>query len=70
MQLEEMQTCTEAAKIIGCTPGLVRKYIASGLISGAVKVTSRLWMIPAKEAERLRESLAPTGRPRNSQKTS
>ena len=55
---------SEAADIIGCTPGRVRQMLRSSDISG-FKVGDWTWAIPRKEAERVKNIEHPTGRPRS-----
>lgn len=62
--LENYLNTQEAADVIGCTDGYVRRLLLDGKITGK-KVTARSWVIPRKEAERVRDDLPPTGRPRS-----
>jgi excisionase family DNA binding protein len=44
-------TVTQAAKMLGVTPTLIRYYIQRGLFPGAEKVRGTRWKIPKAEVE-------------------
>jgi len=44
-------TVTQAAKMLGVTPTLIRYYIQRGLFPGAEKVRGTRWRIPKAEVE-------------------
>jgi excisionase family DNA binding protein len=52
----------EAAAVIGVTTGRVRQMLAKGTLRG-VKANGRAWLVPKKEAEKLRDNRPPKGRP-------
>lgn len=64
MQLRNYLTIEQAAEVIGCTPGRVRQMANTGGIPGAEKIGNRLWMIPRREVEKIRDARPGTGRPR------
>ena len=61
--LENYLNTQQAAVVIGCTDAHIRRMLIDGTIHGK-KVSERTWMIPRKEAERIRDDEPPTGRPR------
>lgn len=54
----------EAAEIIGCTDARVRQLVKGRAIKGAIRVGQRMFLIPATEAERIKENPSHLGRPR------
>lgn len=68
MAIKDLLTVEEAADVIGCTPGYVRRMCRQGTISGK-KVTKRCWLVPVEEALKIRSQPYKTGRPKISQKT-
>jgi excisionase family DNA binding protein len=57
----------EAASVIGCHPSRVRQLLSDGQLEG-FKVNGRAWMVVPESAEKMRDSVAPTGRPRKNSK--
>jgi len=57
-------TAQDAADEIGCTDAYVRQMILSGRIRGARKVGRHAWLVPIKEACRIRDEPYSTGRRR------
>jgi len=47
----KMITVTEAARMLGVTPTLIRIYIRRGVFPGAVKVRGTRWQIPAAQVD-------------------
>ena len=62
--LENYVNCQDAAAIIGCTDAHVRRMLIDGKLRGK-KVSPSAWMIERKDAERIRDDVPPTGRPRS-----
>ena len=54
---------TEAARIIGAAPQLVRRWIRQGRLS-ARRVAGRCYLLPAVDVLRFARQSRPTGRPR------
>jgi excisionase family DNA binding protein len=52
----------EAAAVVGCTPGRIRQMLGDGTLKG-IKANGRAWLVPKKEAEKLRDHRPPKGRP-------
>ncbi len=52
----------EAAVVIGVTTGRVRQMLLDGTLKG-IKANRRAWLVPKKEAEKLRDNRPPKGRP-------
>jgi hypothetical protein len=61
--LENFLNTREAAAVIGCTDAHVRRMLLDGTLTGK-KVSARSWMIRRRDAERIRDEPAATGRPR------
>lgn len=57
----------EAAEVIGCNPSRVRQMLSTGQLEG-IKVNERAWMISPESAAKVRDTIAPTGRPRKNSK--
>lgn len=57
----------EAAEVIGVTVGRVRQMLLNKTGNGArlkgIKANGRAWLIPKKEAEKMRVNRPPKGRP-------
>ncbi len=53
----------DAAEIIGCTEGRVRKLLIDKVIAGT-KLNERAWAVEKDSAERYAEITQKTGRPR------
>ena len=64
MTIENWLNCDEASAIIGCSPDHVRLLARKGELKGR-KLNQRFWLIDRKDAERLRDQPADTGRPRS-----
>ena len=47
----KMITVTEAARVLGVTPTLIRIYIRRGIFPGAVKVRGTRWQIPVAQVD-------------------
>jgi hypothetical protein len=60
-------TTSEAARLIGCTAGRVRKMCADAILQSE-KVGPRVWLIDLKSAQSLAQKPYTTGRPRKNQK--
>ena len=60
--IHEIDT-TEAARIIGAAPQLVRRWIRQGRLS-ARRVAGRCYLLPAVDVLRFARQSRPTGRPR------
>lgn len=61
--IHDYVTVTQAAKIVGVTPGRIRQMLANGAMHGE-KFDGRMWVVPVSEAERLRDTTTTVGRPR------
>lgn len=68
MAIENFLTVEEAADVIGCTPGYVRRMCREGAICGK-KVSARCWLVPVEEASKMRNQPYKTGRPKISAKS-
>ena len=53
-----------AAEIIGCTPGRVYQMLRAGDFSDTIKVDESTTLISRREAEKIAQNPAKTGRPR------
>lgn len=60
-------TVTEAAQLIGCTEGYVRRLLIEGKLKGR-KFGQKVWMVERDAADEFRDALPSTGRPRSAQK--
>ena len=57
----------EAANVIGCHPSRVRQMLSDGQLEG-FKANGKAWMVLPESAEKMRDSVASTGRPRKNSK--
>jgi|LakMenEpi03Aug12_release.lakeMendotaPanAssembly.Ray.scaffolds.fasta_scaffold71624_2 excisionase family DNA binding protein len=68
MALEiSLMTVAEAANLIGCTVGYVRRLLIEGKLRGQ-KFGVRVWMVDRDSALEYRDYVPTTGRPRRVQK--
>jgi hypothetical protein len=58
-------TLKDAAEIIGVTPSHMRRLCRKGKVKNARKIGKRAWLIPEKEAERIKNQPPAVGRPRS-----
>jgi excisionase family DNA binding protein len=68
MAFQNFLTPIEAANVIGCTDGRVRQLLRDGKLLGQ-KINARMWLIPADEAQKMRDLPVETGRPRKNKKS-
>lgn len=66
VSIEDYLTAAEAAEHIGCSDARVRQMIRKGEIQ-AEKAGLRMWLVPKREADRVRDLPYKTGRPRKKQ---
>lgn len=63
MDIERLLTVSQAAEVIGCTPGRVRQLILAGTLE-ATKLSPRIMLVQKKDAEKIARNPANVGRPR------
>ena len=66
---EKFISVSKAAEIIGVTEGRIRQLLAIETSDGGLdgfKINERAWVIPRREAERIRDNPFEIGRPRGS----
>lgn len=59
----------QAADVIGCHPSRVRQMLSDGQLEG-FKANGKAWLVDPSSAEKVRDTVAPTGRPRKKRKNS
>ncbi len=56
LSVSQFVSTAEAATIIGCTDGRVRQMVRAGDITGVVRMSPRVVLIPRKQAEKIRDN--------------